>query len=197
MKFEDIRDSTPLSEEDKEKLIPRLQTQQELNEFEAQNIASALIWAKKSRKLKKDFLSVSGLLLLHKKMFENTWSWAGKFRRTNTSIGVDKDRIQSDLKILLGDVVYRLENKTYSIEEIAVRFHHRLVWIHPFPNGNGRFSRIATDLLLKYNNHPPFTWGAGQNLQVNGEVRDQYIKALRIMDKDIDNVAELLKFAKS
>lgn len=197
MKFEEIDDSTPLAEEDKAKLIPNLKTQAELNEFEAQNIAAAIIWARGSSKLKKNLLSVTGLKLLHKKMFNKTWNWAGEFRQRATSVGVDKDRIQSDLKILLGDVEFWMKNETYSIEEIAIRLHHRLVWIHPFPNGNGRFSRLATDLFLKHNDQPTFTWGSGQNLQALGEVRDQYIRALRVMDKDRDSIGDLLSFAKS
>lgn len=197
MKYEEIKDATPLSEEDKAQLIPKLHTQAEVNEFEAQNILSAKIWADTSRKLRKDLLSVSGLLMLHKKMFNKTWKWAGKFRARGTSIGVDPSRIQNDLQILLGDVKYWVESQTFSIEEIAIRFHHRLVFIHPFPNGNGRFSREATDLFLKYRGHKPFTWGQGQNLQVEGDVRAQYISALRKMDNNSDDVQELLDFAKS
>jgi Fic-DOC domain mobile mystery protein B len=195
MKFNDIPGATPLDEETLRGLIPNLTTQGELNEFEAKNIADAISWASNSRKLKKDLLSVSGLILLHKKMFEQTWSWAGQFRTRETNIGVTPYRIQTDLSILLGNTQFWLENKTYLIDEIAIRFHHRLVWIHPFPNGNGRFSRLATDLLLEFNYQKKFKWGELDLAQASQD-RELYLKALRLADRS-DNYAELLKFAKN
>ncbi len=104
MKFNDIPGATPLDEETLRGLIPNLTTHGELNEFEAKNIADAISWASSSRKLKKDLLSVSGLILLHKKMFEQTWTWAGQFRTRETNIGVTPHRIQTDLGILLGNM---------------------------------------------------------------------------------------------
>jgi Fic-DOC domain mobile mystery protein B len=195
MKINDISGATPLDEEALRGLIPNLTTQGELNEFEAKNIADAIRWASSSRKLKKDILSVSGFILLHKKMFEQTWTWAGQFRTRETNIGVNPHRIQTDLGILLGNVQFWLENKTYLIDEIAIRFHHRLVWIHPFPNGNGRFSRLATDLLLEFNHQTKFKWGQQDLIQANQD-RELYLKALRLADRS-DDYSELLKFAKS
>lgn len=195
MKFNDIPGATPLDEETLRGLIPNLTTQGELNEFEAKNIADAISWTSSSRKLKKDLLSVSGLILLHKKMFDQTWTWAGQFRTRETNIGVNPHRIQTDLGILLGNVQFWLDNKTYPIDEIAIRFHHRLVWIHPFPNGNGRFSRLATDLLLEFNHQEKFKWGQ-QDLAYANQDRELYLKALRLADRS-DDYEELLKFAKS
>ncbi len=195
MKIKEVLGATPLDEETLQGLIPGLTTQGELDEFEQANITRALLWAEQSRRLKKDLLSVSGLILLHKKMFEDVWKWAGEFRVRQTNIGVSPKVIQNDLAILLGDVKYWLENKTYSLEEIAVRFHHRLVWIHPFPNGNGRFARLATDLFLKNQGLPPFTWGRN-NLTAVGELRHQYIKALQQADKE-DSYGPLLEFSKN
>ena len=148
MKIKEIPGATPLDEEAIAALIPGLTTKAELNEFEAANIARALLWATTNRKLKSDLLSASGLKLLHRKMFEDTWQWAGEFRTRQTNIGVAPQKIQNDLAVLLGDIQFWLKHQTFSVEEIAVRFHHRLVWIHPFTNGNGRFSRLATDLFL-------------------------------------------------
>jgi Fic family protein len=89
-----------------------------------------------------------------------------------------------------------MENKNFPIEEVAIRFHHKLVWIHPFLNGNGRFSRLAADLLLFYNGHPKFTWGS-QNLTSASVARDTYLKALRRVDKNNEEIEDLLKFSKS
>jgi Fic-DOC domain mobile mystery protein B len=187
--------ATPLDDETLQGLIPGLTTQGELDEFEAAGIARAWLWAFQSRTLKRDLLSASGLCLLHKKMFDETWNWAGQFRRKETNIGVSPADIQNQLAILLGDVRYWLEHQTYSIEEIAARFHHRLVWIHPFPNGNGRFSRLAADLLMKQNQDSVFSWGQEQ-LGRMGEKRAAYIRALKLADQQ-GQFAPLIRFMKS
>lgn len=194
MKVKVVPGATPLDEETLRGLIPNLTTQEELNEFEAKNIADAVKWAYRSRKLKADLLSVSGLILLHRKMFDQTWRWAGEFRKRDTNIGVDPLRIQNDLGVLLGDVKFWFERKTFSIEEITIRFHHRLVWIHPFPNGNGRFARLASDVLLEFNGLKKFEWGSVE-LSSNSENRKKYLQALRRADKE-ENYQDLLKFAK-
>lgn len=194
MKIKTVPGATPLDVETLQGLIPNLTTQGELNEFEAKNIADAVKWSFRSRILKTDLLSVSGLILLHKKMFDQTWKWAGEFRKRDTNIGVDPKKIQTDLGILLGDVQFWFERKTYDVEEIAIRFHHRLVWIHPFPNGNGRFARLASDLLLEFNGAKKFEWGS-EELSGNSANRDRYLRALRRADKE-DHYDDLLKFAK-
>ncbi|MNY38711.1 Fic/DOC family protein [compost metagenome] len=128
-------------------------------------------------------------------MFEETWQWAGQFRQRETNIGVSPERIQNELGQLLGDVNYWLQNNTFFLEEIGARFHHRLVWIHPFPNGNGRFSRLAADLLIEQQGGHPFSWGK-ENLAQMGDKRNQYILALKKADRDQD-YSLLLQFMKS
>lgn len=195
MKIKNPPGSTPLEDEDLQGLIPNLTTQGELNEFEAQNISDAIVWAKRSRTLKRDLLSVSGFKLLHEKMFDQTWKWAGEFRKRETNIGSPLERIQNDLAVLLGDVQYWLKNETFALDEIAVRLKHRLVAIHPFANGNGRHSRLVADLLMEFNQQSAFTWGR-QNLVTESPHREIYLKALRIADKESE-YRPLLKFAKS
>ncbi len=115
-------------------------------------------------------------------MFGKVWEWAGSFRKTDKNIGVDKYRIGIELKNLLDDTQYWIDNKTYKSDEIAIRFHHRLVQIHYFPNGNSRHFRLMTDTLLSdILDKKPFTWGNG-NLSAEGDVRDIYINALRSAD---------------
>ncbi|WII71872.1 mobile mystery protein B [Bdellovibrio sp. 22V] len=195
MKIQSPPGATPLDDETLQGLIPGLTTQGELDEFEAAGIARALLWAFSSRTLKRDLLSVSGLCLLHKKMFEETWKWAGTFRLRQTNIGVAPAIIQNELAVLLGDVKYWLQHQTFSLDEIAARFHHRLVWIHPFPNGNGRFSRMAADLLVEYHKGVRFSWGQ-TDLARMGDKRDTYIQALRRADQHQD-YEYLMKFMKS
>lgn len=185
--------ATPLDSETLQLLIPNLTTQTELNEFEAQNIAEAMLWAANSQSLKKNLISATGIIRLHKKMFDETWQWAGKFRWKQTNIGVSPETIQNELGALLGNVQYWLDNKTYPLEEIAVRFHHKLVWIHPFANGNGRCSRLAADLLLQYNRGQKLNWGS-QDLAKESEIRNRYLKALRLADQN--DYTPLMKFAK-
>lgn len=195
MKIQSPPGATLLDDETLQALIPGLTTQRELDEFEAANIARAILWADRSRDIKKNLLTASGLRLLHAKMFEDTWTWAGDFRKRQTNIGVPAALILNDLGILLGDMEYWLKNKTYTCEEMAVRFHHRLVWIHPFLNGNGRFSRLATDLFLQHQGEEKFAWGR-KNLGQVGEKRENYIYSLRRADRENDYSA-LLEFVKS
>jgi len=171
--------STPLTEEEREELIPSYITlRYELNEAEQRNILEAEEWAF-SRK--RDVLSERFLKDLHKRMFGRVWRWAGKFRQTERNIGVDAYRIATDLRQLLDNCQYWIDHVTYEPDEIAVRFHHQLVFIHPFPNGNGRHARTATNLLLVAFGRPPFSWGSTNIVDVS-EARQAYVVALRAAD---------------
>ncbi len=187
--FETDSNSTPLSEEEKQQLKAQwITTRSELNDLETKGILEAEIWLLKN---KKDILNESFLKKLHKKMFGDIWKWAGTFRTTERNIGVAPYEIQPKLRMLFDDVKFWIENKTYSEKEIAVRFHHRLVQIHPFPNGNGRISRLIADLLIRQFRNEKLNWGSG-NLSEISELRKQYIEALR--DADNGNYTKLLDF---
>ena len=184
-------DATPLTADERKGLIPTHVTlRRELNELEQKNILEADRWVfQRKRKV----LDERFLCNLHKRMFGDIWKWAGKYRSTPRNLGVEPWKIQTEVFQLLDDVRYWIENRTYESDEIAVRFHHRLVAIHPFPNGNGRWSRLAADLLIVTLGGVRFTWGR-TNLQTIGEVRRQYIDALH--DADAHNLAPLIAFAK-
>lgn len=175
-------------------LIPDLKTRAELNEFEQANIARAVTWAHKSRLLKGNLLSVASLQRLHQRMFDSTWRWAGRFRTSDTNIGVTWSRIPEQMRMLCDNTNYQISNHVYSWDELGVRFHHRLVSIHPFTNGNGRHARLVTDLLLSFNGQPEFTWGSIV-LSAQGEVRRNYLSALR--EADGGSFKSLLVFVKS
>lgn len=184
--------STPLTEEEREDLIPSyIALRPELNEAEQANILEAEEWAFAR---KRDVLDERFLTGLHKRMFGRVWRWAGKFRKTERNIGIDAYRITVELRQLLDDCRYWIEHGTYEPDEIAARFHPRLVWIHPFPNGNGRHARIATDLLLVSMGRPRFTWGR-VNLVDPGETRQRYVDALRAADHH--DIGPLLEFVRS
>lgn len=194
MKFEYPEGATPLDAESQHALIPSLTTQAELNEFEQVNIGNAVTWAAKNKRLKSTLLTIEGLKFLHKKMFDRTWKWAGKFRTSDTNIGTTWSDIPAELKTLCDDTRYWVENGTYPWDELAARFHHRLVAIHPFPNGNGRHARLAANLLLNHNGKKQFSWGV-KSITAEGEVRTGYLKALR--EADLGNIKPLIEFARS
>ena len=190
--MDNLDGATPLDPDEMEGLkYPHIQTRGELNELEQQNIQDGYQWLARQRK-HKDFLSERFLLDLHKQMLGKVWSWAGSFRRTEKNIGVDPLVISVELRNLLADAKYWVEHGTYSREEFAARFHHRLVKIHLFPNGNGRHARIVTDVVLERILHVlPIKWSANR-LDVEGEHRQNYIDTLRSADNS--NYQPLIDF---
>jgi Fic-DOC domain mobile mystery protein B len=186
--------STPLTPDERAALIPSYITlRTELNEIEQIGIDHADEWAFARRR--GDVLDEDFLRQLHKRMFRGVWAWAGDFsKETGRNIGLDAWEIGPALRQMLGDVRYWIEHETYASEEIAVRFHHRLVWIHPFPNGNGRLSRIAADLLIVQLGGQRFSWGRGSLIAIR-DLRARYVAALRAADDQV--IAPLLAFARS
>jgi Fic-DOC domain mobile mystery protein B len=187
--------NTPLSPEDQDDLIPDLSTKEELNEWERQNIVEAYGWAFDPRTLhRQQLLAESYVRELHRRMFDQTWKWAGRYRSTEKNIGIAHYQIRDALATLLGNVRYWIEHETFALDELAVRFHHRLVWIHPFANGNGRHARLIADVLQQRQGQPVFTWG-GADIVRAGDFRRRYIDALRAADEN--DLQPLLVFARS
>ncbi len=189
--------NTPLDPDEVEGLIPlHVTTQGELNEVEQANILEAMAWS--TGRDHADILTDSYLRELHKRMFKDVWKWAGKYRQSLKNVGVSANQIPAEVKKLCEDTQYWIQNKTYSWDEIGVRFHHRLVSIHPFPNGNGRHARLATDLMLRANGQKPFNWGgesSGASIDAAGTTRGLYIAALKAADRGNFNL--LLAFVRS
>jgi len=186
--------ATPLDPDEAEGLIPEhLSTRGELNAWEEVNFAKAVDWLGR-RQSGGSVLNMDFLRELHRQMFSDTWRWAGKFRWTLKNIGGPPEGIPGQTQNILADTRYWIEHHTYSVDEIAVRFHHRLVAVHPFPNGNGRHGRLMTDALLRELHAPPFTWGSG-SIDDRGPVRTRYIHALR--SADLGDYAPLLAFVRS
>ena len=186
--------STPLTPDERAALIPSYVTlRSELNEIEQIGIEKADAWAFERRR--GDVLDEDFLCQFHKRMFGDVWKWAGTFsKESDRNIGVDSWKIGPELRQLLDDVRYWIEHQTYAPDEIAVRFHHRLVWIHPFPNGNGRLSRLAADLLIDQLGGERFTWGRNNLVEI-AETRGRYVEALKTADGH--DIAPLLEFARS
>ncbi len=189
------KDSTLLDYgELQELLLTHISTRGELNFWEAENIKDAMLWGSKLKT--KDILNTKFICTLHKKMFSNVWAWAGKFRKTNKNIGLPFHLVEVELQTLCDDANAWIEFNTYPPDEFAARFHHRLVFIHPFSNGNGRHSRYMADLILnKIFNVDMFTWGKTENRTEPGKIRQKYIEALKAADDH--DYSQLLEFVRS
>ena len=195
LELEYINGQTPLDEDEKEGLkVKTISTIAELNEFEQQNIEKAEIGIYGKVFSSDEILNEAFIKSMHKKMLGDVWAWAGQFRTTNKNIGVDKTQIQLELRKLIDDCKYWIENDTFLADELAIRFKHRLVSIHLFPNGNGRHSRILGNLLAKSLGEEEFSWG-GANLASTGNSRANYISALKKADSN--EIEPLIKFARS
>ena len=185
--------ATPLTNDERAGLIPSWVTfRHELNEVEQANIAAGRLWA--FRQTRRELLDERFLRDLHKRMLGDVWTWAGQYRKTERNIGVPAWQIAPELRSLLDDIHLWHEQTVFGPDELAVRFHHRLVSIHPFPNGNGRHSRLAADLMVTRLGGSNFTWGS-TSLNQPSQVRADYIEALRRADKH--DITALITFARS
>lgn len=171
--------ATPLTADERQALIPSFITlRRELNEAEQRGITAAESWALARWR---NVLDEAFLRRLHWQMFYEVWRWAGSYRTTAGNLGVEPWRIGPELRQLLDDVRYWHQLRTYPADEIGARFHHRLVSIHPFPNGNGRHARLAADMLAMKLGRPRFSWGR-ESLVSPGDARQRYVAALQAAD---------------
>ncbi|MCP4233773.1 MAG: mobile mystery protein B [Aestuariibacter sp.] len=184
--------ATPLDSDELEGIyFKHVTTRGELDQLEQTNVVEGMQWLKKQKNA--DVLTEVFACELHKRLFGKVWKWAGSFRKTEKNIGVDPIQIAIQLRQLLDDAKYWIENNTYPPKELAARFHHRLVFIHPFPNGNGRHSRIMVDAVLtKLMDEPAIDWAGGYRLEAMCERRNQYMAALRAADGH--DISALLEF---
>lgn len=190
--FHEPDNATPLTDEERAELIPaHIAYREELNAAEQENIERGQDWALRRRR---DLLTEKFIKDLHKHMLGDVWRWAGRFRQTERNLGIHFFEIPMAVRQLLDDVKTWIQSNTYPRDEIAIRFHHRLVQIHPFPNGNGRHSRLMADLLVMSLGGERFSWGSA-GLQKAGDVRERYIAALRAADNH--DYAPLFAFARS
>jgi Fic-DOC domain mobile mystery protein B len=183
--------ATPLDRNELDGLkFKHITTREELDELEQANIESGLRWVARQRGY---VLTDSFAITLHKRLFGDVWNWAGSFRRTGKDIGVDPMHIGAELRMLMDDARYWSENKTYQASEAAIRLHHRLVKIHPFPNGNGRHARILADTVLdRIYGAKAIDWAGGYDLQRMNDWRAAYIAALKAADQG--DIGPLIKF---
>jgi len=194
--FEYISGQTPLDEDEKEGLlIESLSSRGELDEFEQLNIERAIEWSISRKFVERIILTEEFVKSLHKQMFGEVWSWAGQFRKSNKNIGVEWTIIGIELKKLLDDTEFWIKNRSYNPDEIAIRFKHRLVRIHCFPNGNGRHSRMMADIIIEsIFEMEVFDWRYSSMVRADA-TRAEYISAIKKADGG--NIEPLLDFARS
>lgn len=184
--------NTPLAHEERQQLrLSYITTRGELNEAEQANIAQAMRWL---RGIKREVVDEDFHCELHRRMFSEVWRWAGDYRTTERNIGVAAHLIPMEMRQLLGDVRFQIDHNSFPPDELAVRFSHRLVAIHPFPNGNGRHSRLAGDRLAMQLGQRAFTWGRN-SLVDPGATRTAYVRALQAADNH--DYESLIEFARS
>lgn len=191
--------STPLEPDERDGLIPTyIATRDELNAAEQANIAAAVLGLRRRRLTTAKVLDELFVRSLHKAMYGDVWKWAGKYRTTERNIGVDPSVIAISVRDLVDDAKTWVapDNTWLDRDQAVCRVHHRLVAIHPFPNGNGRHARTFADLLMRTLDGEPFTWGA-TSIQGNGPNRQAYLDALRAADADPENIEPLVRFARS
>jgi Fic-DOC domain mobile mystery protein B len=190
--------NTPLTEEEKRGLLLPVQTRDDLNRAEQDNILLAQRWVIGSRRRPRAVTRETWLVSLHKRMYEEVWAWAGRYRDTEKNIGVLPWEVRVYMRDLEADADAWLANTSptrYGNDELAIRFGYRLVCIHPFPNGNGRWSRLASDALILALGGYPFTWGGASLLTEHDALRGDYIAALQTADFDGD-LRPLMTFAR-
>ena len=195
MEFQYAPGATPLDPDEAAGLVPsHITTQADLNAWEQANILQAVRWV--ARQKKRDLLTEGFVRDLHRRMFDKTWKWAGTFRQSNKNIGVDWTQVAVKLRNLLDNTRFQIDHKVFEPDELVVRLHHQLVWVHAFPNGNGRHARLMADVLAQQLGRPRMTWGgADVELVSMGTVRDRYLKTLR--EADQGQWSALIAFARS
>jgi Fic-DOC domain mobile mystery protein B len=185
---------TPVTAEEAQELRLSVQSRDELNAFERENILEARAWAMSPRTLNRpDLLTEQFMRELHQRMLGRVWRWAGRFRTTERNMGRPVHAIATDVRTLIDDARYWQEHGTYPAAEAAVRFHHRLVVIHPWVNGNGRHSRLMADILVTAQGGLSMAWGRDVDLAAPSDVRTRYLTALRAADNG--EIGPLLTFA--
>ncbi len=192
-------DATPLTDEELHGLKATwVASRADLNIAEQENILDAVGGLARARPTVGRVLDDHFLRRVHQRMFARVWSWAGTYRTSERNIGCAPEKIAVGVRDLLADAeLWFTPEVTWTTpERAAARFHHRLVCLHPFPNGNGRHARLYTNLLLRSVGLPEFTWG-GADLATHGPDRAAYLRALRTADRDADDLDDLVRFART
>jgi Fic-DOC domain mobile mystery protein B len=194
MIYQYVAGQTPLDEMEKLDIIPNIIIREDLDRFEQENIIDAREWVIQKSVLSRHHIFTEKFLsMLHKRMYGQVWKWAGSYRKSNKNIGVHYYLISIELHKLLDDANYWLEHNIYPADQLAIIFHHRLVKIHLFPNGNGRHARLCADAIIAKYGGQKLTWGGSTHLTKPDKIRKDYIAALQEADRG--NYMPIIEFS--
>ncbi len=162
--------------------IKGITTRAELDVAEAENIRKAMVkyFGKRLTRRSARF-DLSWAKRLHKQMFGEVWNWAGEFRSYDLNLGFPWGRIECSLQVLLENLA-SWNQYGVSVLEQAVRLHYESVNIHPFRDGNGRWSRMLASVWLHLHRHSITEWPA----ELSGgesKIRGQYLAAIQAADR--------------
>ncbi|MBT3984304.1 MAG: mobile mystery protein B [Bacteriovoracaceae bacterium] len=180
---------TPVDESIRKDLIPdHINDMTELYESEIENIALGIEWAKTTKKNHRDYFT---WLEVHKHMFNDVWKFAGNTRKVelNNPDFLMPYEILPQLKDLQENLIFWLENKTFDDRELMARVHERLLTIHPFKDGNGRWARLLVNMICEKQNIEVPSWG--KEIKEDDKRRSIYISAVKKARKD-DDYAHLI-----
>jgi Fic-DOC domain mobile mystery protein B len=177
-------------------LLGRLSTPAARNAAEAEAISRAYdkhVFRARRKKQETEWLTDDYIRQVHADMFGTIWEWGGQYRQTRLNIGVEPHLIREQIKLLTGDFFSWNETKsTMPVVEIAARLQHRLTYIHPFINGNGRHARLMTDIFLYSRKSAIPQWPQTHLMTHGNQVREQYIRAMKHADDG--DFTDLIKF---
>jgi Fic-DOC domain mobile mystery protein B len=169
-------------------------TRGQLDEAETLNILGAVDWIERGRL--RDVFTVDFYERLHSRMYDDVWEWAGDLRSVTgarPNIGVPPEMVPIELGRVAMEFNWEWQNSDQTnLLPFIAKYHHALVWVHPFNNGNGRWSRLACDVVMKRLAKKPLITWATDTLNVDSGERSQYINALKMAD-DFD-LAPLVEY---
>ncbi len=187
--------TAPITPEEQARLLPSLSTRAQLDEVERLKTNAARVWAMRGAVLQRgDLLTEAFARELHRRMFGGIWRGAGRYRTAERDPGWETHRIAEGVRMFLDDAEGWIRFSTYPIHEAAVRLHHRLVSIHPWPNGNGPHARLLADIVVASHGEEALTWGSGTPAAELGSARARYTDAIGAADAG--EIAPLLEFAR-
>jgi len=168
-----------------------IKTRSQLHLVEAENIRKAMVkYLAATPSASQSPFTYDWLLKLHGEMFGDVWEWAGVVRTRNLSLGISWEQIGQQLGGFVLDIQAWDKRENFLLEQ-AVEIHHRMVCIHPFENGNGRWARLLANIWLRQHGKPAIEWPESAVDEQASSIRSEYIAA--IVEADNHHLEPLMK----
>ncbi len=184
---------TPVDDDEAQALTPEIleqlgQSVSKADIFAIEQAIEAEVTANTVVKIIEGDLGLSDLLAdffirdLHRQLYGDIWTWAGKYRQRELNIGIAPESIAAELRTSLQNMLYRFEHTAdWDARQFGIAVHAETVRIHPFTDGNGRTTRLLANLIF-------LAAQDGEQLQeYDWDMdKDAYISLLRAYDQDRD-----------